>query len=114
MYALSLSAGGKPSLWPFLFLLSLVLVGHNVLFPNLSAAAMQPVGHVAGTAAAIFATWITGLLSADTLEEMLPMFAARDRFHLTMSALTMALAFPALACAPKAPSWPSAPTSTKR
>ncbi len=59
MYALSLSSGGRPSLWPFLFLLSLVLVGHNVLFPNLNAAAMEPVGHVAGTAAAVYATVTT-------------------------------------------------------
>jgi DHA1 family bicyclomycin/chloramphenicol resistance-like MFS transporter len=59
MYALSLSAGGRPSLWPFLILLSLALVGHNVLFPNLNAAAMEPVGHVAGTAAAVYATVTT-------------------------------------------------------
>lgn len=59
MYALSLSAGGRPSLWPFLILLSLVLVGHNVLFPNLNAGAMEPVGHVAGTAAAVYATVTT-------------------------------------------------------
>jgi DHA1 family bicyclomycin/chloramphenicol resistance-like MFS transporter len=59
MYALSLSAGGRPSLWPFLILLSLALVGHNVLFPNLNSAAMEPVGHVAGTAAAVYATVTT-------------------------------------------------------
>ena len=59
MYTLSRSAGGHPSFWPFLILLSLVLVGHNVLFPNLNAAAMEPVGHVAGTAAAVFATVTT-------------------------------------------------------
>jgi DHA1 family bicyclomycin/chloramphenicol resistance-like MFS transporter len=59
MYALSLSAGGHPSFWPFVLLLSVVLVGHNVLFPNLNAAAMMPVGHVAGTAAAVYATVTT-------------------------------------------------------
>lgn len=59
MYALSRSAGGRPSFWPFLILLALVLVGHNVLFPNLNAAAMVPVGHVAGTAAAVYATVTT-------------------------------------------------------
>jgi DHA1 family bicyclomycin/chloramphenicol resistance-like MFS transporter len=35
------------------------LVGHNVLFPNLNSAAMIPVGHVAGTAAAVYATVTT-------------------------------------------------------
>jgi DHA1 family bicyclomycin/chloramphenicol resistance-like MFS transporter len=59
MYALSRSAGGHPSFWPFLILLALVLVGHNVLFPNLNSAAMIPVGHVAGTAAAVYATVTT-------------------------------------------------------
>ncbi|MDP9465566.1 MAG: MFS transporter [Actinomycetota bacterium] len=59
MYALSRSADGHPSFWPFLILLSLVLVGHNVLFSNLNAAAMMPVGHVAGTAAAVYATVTT-------------------------------------------------------
>jgi MFS transporter, DHA1 family, multidrug resistance protein len=59
MYAVSLGAGGHPSFWPFVLLLALVLVGHNVLFPNLNAAAMSPVGHVAGTAAAVYATVTT-------------------------------------------------------
>ena len=59
MYALSRSFDGRPPFWPFLILLALVLVGHNVLFPNLNAAAMVPVGHVAGTAAAVYATVTT-------------------------------------------------------
>ena len=59
MYSLSIGAGGHPAFWPFLSLLALVLVGNNVLFPNLNAAAMIPVGHVAGTAAAVYATVTT-------------------------------------------------------
>jgi DHA1 family bicyclomycin/chloramphenicol resistance-like MFS transporter len=59
MYSVSLSAGGHPTFWPFIILLAVVLVGHNVLFPNLNAAAMVPVGHVAGTAAAVYATVTT-------------------------------------------------------
>jgi MFS transporter, DHA1 family, multidrug resistance protein len=59
MYSVSLGAGGHPTFWPFIILLALVLVGHNVLFPNLNAAAMVPVGHVAGTAAAVYATVTT-------------------------------------------------------
>ena len=59
MYSLSIGAGGHPPFWPFLLLLALVLVGNNVLFPNLNAAAMNPVGHVAGTAAAVYATVTT-------------------------------------------------------
>jgi DHA1 family bicyclomycin/chloramphenicol resistance-like MFS transporter len=40
-------------------LLAIVLVFYNVLFPNLNAATMIPVGHVAGTAAAVYATVTT-------------------------------------------------------
>lgn len=59
MYAVSRSFDGRPPFWPFLSLLAMVLVAHNVLFPNLNAAAMVPVGHVAGTAAAVYATVTT-------------------------------------------------------
>jgi DHA1 family bicyclomycin/chloramphenicol resistance-like MFS transporter len=59
MYVLSVASDGHPSFWPFMILLSLVLVGYNVLLSNLNSAAMVPVGHVAGTAAAIYATVTT-------------------------------------------------------
>jgi MFS transporter, DHA1 family, multidrug resistance protein len=59
MYALSRASGGHPSFWPFIILLSFVLVGYNVLLSNLNSAAMVPVGHVAGTAAAVYATVTT-------------------------------------------------------
>ena len=50
------SAGGRPGFWPYMSVLAVALACHNVLFPNLNAAAMVPVGHVAGTAAAIIGT----------------------------------------------------------
>ena len=59
MYIFSVSSDGRPSFWPFLILLSLVLIGYNVLLSNLNSAAMVPVGHVAGTAAAVYATVTT-------------------------------------------------------
>jgi MFS transporter, DHA1 family, multidrug resistance protein len=59
MYAVSRAAGGHPSFWPFLVLLSVVLVGYNILLSNLNSAAMVPVGHVAATAAAVYATVTT-------------------------------------------------------
>ena len=59
MYVVSASSDGHPSFWPFIILLSLVLVGYNVLLSNLNSAAMVPVGHVAGTAAAVYATVTT-------------------------------------------------------
>jgi len=57
----AVAAHGRPAFWPYLLVLVAVLATHNVLFPNMSAAAMQPVGHVAGTAAAIFATASTAV-----------------------------------------------------
>jgi DHA1 family bicyclomycin/chloramphenicol resistance-like MFS transporter len=59
MYVLSRASDGQPSFWPFMILLTLVLIGYNVLLSNLNAAAMVPVGHVAGTAAAVYATVTT-------------------------------------------------------
>ena len=59
MYAVSRGAGGRPNFWPWIALLAIVLVFYNVLFPNLNAATMIPVGHVAGTAAAVYATVTT-------------------------------------------------------
>jgi DHA1 family bicyclomycin/chloramphenicol resistance-like MFS transporter len=59
MYVVSVSSDGHPPFWSFLTLLSLVLVGYNVLLSNLNSAAMVPVGHVAGTAAAVYATVTT-------------------------------------------------------
>ncbi|HEY5424702.1 MAG TPA: MFS transporter [Ilumatobacteraceae bacterium] len=59
MYAVSRAAGGRPNFWPWIVLLATVLVFYNVLFPNLNAATMIPVGHVAGTAAAVYATVTT-------------------------------------------------------
>ena len=59
MYAFSRASGGHPSFWPFMVLLSLVLIGFNVLLSSLNSAAMAPVGHVAGTAAAVYATVTT-------------------------------------------------------
>jgi DHA1 family bicyclomycin/chloramphenicol resistance-like MFS transporter len=59
MYLLSITSDGVPSFWPFIILLAMVLVGYNVLLSNLNSAAMVPVGHVAGTAAAVYATVTT-------------------------------------------------------
>lgn len=56
LLAVSLASDGRPGFWPYVAVLVVVLALLQVLFPNLNAAAMQPVGHVAGTAAAILAT----------------------------------------------------------
>lgn len=57
----AVATGGKPPFWLFFVLLSAVAVGHAALIPNLNSAAMRPLGHVAGSAAAIFGMFPTVL-----------------------------------------------------
>ncbi len=57
--ALSRATDGRPGFWIYFALFGVVLVCHNVMIPNMNAAAMMPVGHVAGTAAAIMAMLAT-------------------------------------------------------
>jgi DHA1 family bicyclomycin/chloramphenicol resistance-like MFS transporter len=57
------TTGGAPPFWLFMIGLLPVLFGHALLIPNLNAAAMIPMGHVAGTAAAVMGT-ISILLGA--------------------------------------------------
>lgn len=53
LVVLALLTGGLPPRWLFFTLLPLVLVAHAVLIPNLTSLAMEPLGAVAGTAAAV-------------------------------------------------------------
>ena len=46
------ATGGTPSFWVFMPLLGVLLATFMFLMPNLDAAAMEPVGHLAGTASA--------------------------------------------------------------
>lgn len=61
--------GGHPPLWTFMTYLMAAFFGIGLLFGNLNALAMQPLGHIAGTGAAVvgatsmlislaFGTWI--------------------------------------------------------
>lgn len=54
--ALTLATDGTPAPVLYLPLLALSLANHSLLVPNLNAAAMQPVGAVAGTASALLGT----------------------------------------------------------
>lgn len=63
MLVLALSTGGKPPFWLFVVSLSAVLLGHQMLIPNLNAAAMRPLAHVAGTGAAILGV-VSGAIGA--------------------------------------------------
>ncbi len=53
LVALAVVGDGKPSFWLFMPTLGLILAGFMFLLPNLNAAAMQPVGEIAGTASAL-------------------------------------------------------------
>jgi MFS transporter, DHA1 family, multidrug resistance protein len=51
--AIAAGAAGHPPLWMLMTFLMLSFAGIGLLFGNLSALAMQPLGHIAGTGAAI-------------------------------------------------------------
>jgi DHA1 family bicyclomycin/chloramphenicol resistance-like MFS transporter len=48
----SIAANGRPSIWLFMPVLGLTLASFMFLMPNLNTAALEPVGHLAGTASA--------------------------------------------------------------
>ena len=50
--AVSIAADGRPSIWVFMPILAITLSSFMFLMPNLNTAALQPVGHLAGTASA--------------------------------------------------------------
>ncbi len=56
LVALSVAAGGRPSFWPFIVMLAVLLFANSLLVPNLNALAMDPMGKVAGTASALIGT----------------------------------------------------------
>ncbi len=50
--AVSIAADGRPSIWIFMPVLGVTLSSFMFLTPNLNTAALEPVGHLAGTASA--------------------------------------------------------------
>src|SRR5690606_3750786 len=52
----ALATGGSPPFWLFCLLVALMLPGVSMLIPNSNTAAMAPVAHVAGMAAALLGT----------------------------------------------------------
>jgi DHA1 family bicyclomycin/chloramphenicol resistance-like MFS transporter len=61
MVGLALTTNGAPNLWIYLFGLAAMLSMHALLIPNLNTMAMNPMGKVAGTAAALIGTISTAL-----------------------------------------------------
>lgn len=69
MLVVALATSGAPPFWMFVVLISAVLLSHQMLIPNLNAAAMRSLAHVAGTGAAIL-NMVAGALGA-VLAEMI-------------------------------------------
>jgi DHA1 family bicyclomycin/chloramphenicol resistance-like MFS transporter len=61
LVGLAATTGGVPSFWVFLVLLAVTLSMHAFLIPNLNTLAMNPMGKVAGTAAAVIGTVSTAV-----------------------------------------------------
>lgn len=53
LVAISAFGDGNPSFWFFMPTLGLILAAFMFLMPNLNSAAMEPVGHIAGSASAL-------------------------------------------------------------
>jgi DHA1 family bicyclomycin/chloramphenicol resistance-like MFS transporter len=51
--AIAIATGGRPPFWLYLVGILPILLAHSFVMPNLNAAAMMPMGRVAGTASAI-------------------------------------------------------------
>jgi DHA1 family bicyclomycin/chloramphenicol resistance-like MFS transporter len=56
LLAVALLTDGKPSFWVAVIGLGGVLVMHATMIPNVNAVALEPLGHVAGTASAVIGT----------------------------------------------------------
>jgi DHA1 family bicyclomycin/chloramphenicol resistance-like MFS transporter len=63
LLAVALTTDGTPPFWLFMVALAPILFTVQMLLPNLMSAAMKPLAHVAGTAAAIFGV-IPGVIGA--------------------------------------------------
>ncbi|NNE11417.1 MAG: hypothetical protein HKN41_04145, partial [Ilumatobacter sp.] len=63
LLVVALVTGGEPPFWLFVPLLGAVLFFQQLLIPNLNAAAMRPLGEVAGTGAAMLGM-VPGVLGA--------------------------------------------------
>ena len=61
-FLIAAAAGGHPVLWGLMLYLLLVFFCVGLLFGNLNALAMEPLGHIAGIAASVIGT-VTSLLS---------------------------------------------------
>ena len=59
----ALLTSGEPPFWLFVVLIGAVLFSQQMLIPNINAAAMQPLAHVAGTGTAILGM-VSGVLGA--------------------------------------------------
>ncbi len=61
MVILAVATEGTPGLWVFVFGLAVMLSMHALLIPNFNTLAMNPMGNLAGTAAAVIGTVSTAL-----------------------------------------------------
>lgn len=85
MLVVAVLTAGEPPFWLFVVLISAVLLTHQMLIPNLTAAAMRSLAQVAGTAAAIL-NMVSGALGA-VLAEVI-----NRRFDGTIMPLTVGFA----------------------
>jgi len=57
--SIAIATGGQPPLWLYLVGLFPILLAQSFVIPNMSSAALMPMGNIAGTAAALLGTIVT-------------------------------------------------------
>jgi DHA1 family bicyclomycin/chloramphenicol resistance-like MFS transporter len=85
-----LASDGRPPFALFLVLVASVLFTQGLIISNANAAAMAPVGHVAGTAAAVLGTAATG--GGALLGAVVDRFAGAGVTHLGVGFLVYGMA----------------------
>lgn len=89
LFVLSIATHGKPPLWLFLVLLALTIASHSTLLTNVNSSAIEPLGALAGTAAAVLGS--TSMAIGSILGGI-----TSNRFDGTVTPLTTAFALAAV------------------
>jgi len=63
LFGITAFAGGHPPLWLFMVMCAILFFSFGLLFGNLNAIAMEPLGHIAGTASSVIGSISTLLAS---------------------------------------------------
>ncbi len=99
MLVLALATNGKPPLWLYLVILALTISSHNTLLNNSNSSALEPLGAIAGTAAAVLGSTsmavgsILGTITANRFDGTITPLALSFSLAAVFSMIAVALAY---------------------